>query len=135
MALHIIDKLRQKPKHVRDNIALGVAGTITSLVLVAWFVTSTDQLGEVVQSSKQGASAFSTFVSHAKNEVANVMESLPDKEELAAAASSSVQAQVPEQSTSQVEVAAEADSRAVVRIATTSVATSTARMATSSDSI
>jgi hypothetical protein len=135
MALNIIEKLRQKPKLVRDNIALGVAGSVTSLVLVAWFVTSTDKLVEVVETSKQGASAFSTFISHAKNEVSGVMETLPDKDELTEAASSSLQVQVSEQVTTQVVTPAEVDSRPVVRIATTSAATTSVATSTANDSI
>lgn len=135
MALNIIEKLRQKPKLVRDNIALGVAGSVTSLVLAAWFVTSTDQLVDVVQSSKQGASAFSTFISHAKEEVLGVMETLPDREELEKAASSSLQVQVSEQITNQVVTPVEIDSRAVVRIATTSASTSSVATSTTNDSI
>lgn len=131
MALHIIEKLRQKPKFVRDNIALAVAGSVTSLVLAAWFVTSTDQLSEVVQSSKQGASAFSTFIGHAKNEVSSVVDSLPDKEAFVEAASSTQQAQVEEPVSARVVIPVEADSRVEVRIATTAATTTS----TTSDSI
>ena len=35
-----VHSLRQKPLHVRENIALGVAGGITAIVAVGWFAAT-----------------------------------------------------------------------------------------------
>ena len=36
----VVHTLRQKPVHVRENIAVGVAGGITVIVTVLWFVAN-----------------------------------------------------------------------------------------------
>lgn len=35
--LEVVSTLREKPEHVRQNMALGVAGGITLMVAVGWF--------------------------------------------------------------------------------------------------
>src|SRR3990167_1328206 len=37
--LHHIKKLHAHPEHVREKIAIGIAATLTLIVLVAWFAT------------------------------------------------------------------------------------------------
>lgn len=36
----VVHSLRQKPQHVRENIAIGVSGGITLLVALGWFAAS-----------------------------------------------------------------------------------------------
>lgn len=127
MSQNIIQKLRQKPKGVRDNIAMSIAGVFTSLVLVVWFIGSTDKLGQVVESSKEGAGAFSTFIGHIKGEMASVADSLPDKEEFQKAASSTLQEQVSNQiessRNSQNRATSSIEKKSIVRIGTTTAST------------
>lgn len=134
MGQNLIEKLRQKPKSVRNNIAFGIASIFTAFILVVWFSVSTDQFGNIVAGSKSGAGAFSTFISHIKTDVAAVAESLPDNEEIKAAASSTLQEQVSKKISDDAQLRAERAStsatssvstKSAIRIATTSSSSST----------
>lgn len=75
-------KQRQKPKHVRDNIAFGFASAVTVVVLVGWLVIvpRADVFSTPVVTS-HGSKAFSTFFDTVKDQVAGTGSAVSDEEE------------------------------------------------------
>jgi len=72
-------KIRRKPKYVRDNIALGIAGTFTAAVFAVWFLnTPTEFLQKGAAVAEESPRAFSTFFQQIGKQFASVKESLPD---------------------------------------------------------
>jgi hypothetical protein len=72
-----LTKLRQKPKHVRDNIAFGVAGGITSIVALFLIVAvhGPKVVGEVSGGDNQ-PQLFETLIDQAKEQVAATKASM-----------------------------------------------------------
>lgn len=69
------NKLRKKPKHVRDNIAFGVAGGFTLTLAIAWFLIGFGNgptSPEVTSEEKNGA--FSTLFDQIQEQVATAKE-------------------------------------------------------------
>lgn len=87
----LIQKLRAKPKDAKNTIALSAAGVFTAFIFVVWLTTSTGQLSDVVDSTMQSAGAFSTFTDQIKERFDAVNEQIPDVDEFARVASSSLQ--------------------------------------------
>ncbi|NBD74163.1 hypothetical protein GVX82_03950 [Patescibacteria group bacterium] len=42
-----VDRLRERPEHHRQAIALGSAATITGIIALVWMVTMAQRLGDV----------------------------------------------------------------------------------------
>ncbi len=86
MLKSFIRKIRTKPKHVRDQYALGIAGTFTTLVALLWLFgapgTSLDD--DLITNSYEvdEKKPFGDFLDYAKDQIASVKESVPDIEEI-----------------------------------------------------
>ena len=78
MLKELILKARRKPKHVRDNIAFGIAGSITAAICLVWLVVMPGQLAKKTTSVNDDHKVFSTFFNQLKDQVAGVKESMPD---------------------------------------------------------
>ena len=73
-------KQRTKPKHVRDNIAFGFAGTVTAVALVGWLVLiPKDDIFKSNMTTDNSPEAFSTFFNQIKEQVAGVRESVKEQ--------------------------------------------------------
>ena len=73
-------KQRQKPKHVRDNIAFGFASGAALLVLVGWVVLiPKEDIFHSNVTAEQSPEAFSTFFDQIKEQVAGVRESITEQ--------------------------------------------------------
>lgn len=73
------NKLRKKPKHVRDNVAFSIAGGFTLMIALAWFFVGFDGLGgtpEVVTEEKP--EAFSTLINQIQEQVATARVGVSD---------------------------------------------------------
>ncbi len=79
-----LTKLRQKPKHVRDNIAFGIASGITSIValFLIFAVHGPKVVGEVSSSDNQ-PQLFQTLIDQAKEQVAATKASMKSQKEQA----------------------------------------------------
>lgn len=69
---------RKKPKHVRDNIAMVGASSVTAAIFVVWLFTAPGQLEKEQQKTAEQPQAFSTFFGQIKEQVASVRGSLPE---------------------------------------------------------
>lgn len=83
MLRHFIHAARRKPKAVRNNIALGVAGGVTTLVVGGWVLLQnqtpfTSVAGEI--SAQSGA--FSGLIGQLRDQAAAALEAVPSQEEL-----------------------------------------------------
>lgn len=79
MLRNLILKLRQKPKAVREKIALGAAGGITTMVMLGWIVlnnSASSTVDTILNEGQQAASMFSTLIGQI-NERANEMRPEP----------------------------------------------------------
>lgn len=78
MANHL-HELRKKPKHVRDNIAFGVAGGMTLMLAIGWFSLRGSSMPNPVKeiANDEATGAFSTFFSQVKEQAAAVKDSFP----------------------------------------------------------
>ncbi|MEN9922276.1 MAG: hypothetical protein RL097_553 [Candidatus Parcubacteria bacterium] len=78
MIKRILRNLRTKPKSVRNNIALGIAGTFTALVFSVWlyhFPNKISSLTEFSQSNKNKNTAeFTDFFGQVKDQIATLNE-------------------------------------------------------------
>ena len=73
-------KQRQKPKHVRDNIAFGFASGAALLVLVGWVVLiPKNDIFHSNVAADESPEAFSTFFDQIKEQVAGVRGSLDEQ--------------------------------------------------------
>jgi hypothetical protein len=81
MKLDWLTKHRQKPKHVRDNIAFTVSASFTGVLAVLWFLFgSQSQLFDSAARNKASSpEAFSTFWSQLTEQMSAARESLPDE--------------------------------------------------------
>lgn len=85
--IKLIQNLRRKPKAVRDNVALGVAGTVTTFVAFGWLVLGGIPFGSLdgtVAERESGTGAFSTIVSGVREQTAalgDVFNSLQEQTE------------------------------------------------------
>lgn len=70
-----VQKLRHKPKSVRDNIALGVAGSITAAILLAWVFVTPEKIGTVADSSEDRPGTFSLLFDRIKDQTASIADS------------------------------------------------------------
>jgi hypothetical protein len=78
MLKELILKARKKPKHVRDNIAFGIAGGFTAAICLVWLVVMPGRLAKETTSVNDNHKIFSTFFNQFKDQVASVKNSLPD---------------------------------------------------------
>lgn len=74
------NKLRKKPKHVRDNIAFSVAGGFTLTLAIAWFLVGFNPSANQNVSSGEGSTPFSTLFSQIQEQIASVKDSVPENE-------------------------------------------------------
>ncbi|MBP6924039.1 MAG: hypothetical protein KBC62_00160 [Candidatus Pacebacteria bacterium] len=73
------NKLRKKPKHVRDNVAFGVASGFTFMVAIAWFLVGfggESKSPEITTEETNGA--FSTLLKQIQEQVATVKEGVKE---------------------------------------------------------
>ena len=78
MLKELILKARKKPKHVRDNIAFAIAGSVSAAICLVWLVVMPGQLAKKATSVNDDHKVFSTFFNQFKDQVANVKKSLPE---------------------------------------------------------
>jgi hypothetical protein len=77
-----LTKLRQKPKHVRDNIAFGVASGVTAIVaLFLVFAVHGPTVVEEVANEDNSPRFFQTLVNQAKEQVAASRSSMNSVQE------------------------------------------------------
>jgi hypothetical protein len=57
---HHINRLKERPSHVRERVAVGVAGGITGLVALAWMVAMTTSGAFILAPSRVAESALGT---------------------------------------------------------------------------
>ena len=76
MIRRLINSLRRKPKAVRDNIALSVAGGATAVVALAWVLITPGNIATVVSDVDAAPGAFSTLFEQFRNQTAAVSDSL-----------------------------------------------------------
>ncbi len=128
-----LTKLRQKPKHVRDNIAFGIASGCTAVVaaFLVFAVHGPTVINDVAQ-EENSPQFFQTLTSQVKEQVAATRSSLeaqkPEKKEpqaTPAANGSGAPAPAVLIASSSIEVAS--TSERTVLIATTSVSTDDSR--------
>lgn len=78
MIKRLLRNIRQKPKAVRDNIALGIAGTFTAIVFSIWvyhFPSKIAALTDSTQSDKgEESPAFTDFFGEIKDQIATLNE-------------------------------------------------------------
>ncbi len=78
MIKRLLRNIRQKPKVVRDNIALGIAGMFTAIVFSIWvyhFPSKIAALTDSTQSDKgEGSPAFTDFFGEIKDQIATLNE-------------------------------------------------------------
>lgn len=69
--------IRRQPKAVRDNYALGIAGSFTSVVLLLWVVAFPDGgLLDAPEQEVEKLTPFSTLLSQSKEKLAEIKASL-----------------------------------------------------------
>lgn len=78
MPKDLLARLRQKPKHVKENIALGIAGGFTAIVAIVWLVTVPKSFIAGDEVKKEGPHAFSTLIDQMKEQLAGVKNALPE---------------------------------------------------------
>ncbi len=77
-----LSKLRQKPKHVRDNIAFGIASGITSIVaLFLIFAVHGPKVVGDVAGGENKPQLFETLIDQAKEQVAATKASIKSQKE------------------------------------------------------
>lgn len=74
------NKLRKKPKHVRDNIAFSIAGGFTLVLAIAWFLVGFNPSTNEDISSGEGSAPFATLLSQIQEQMASAKDSVPDEE-------------------------------------------------------
>jgi nicotinamide mononucleotide (NMN) deamidase PncC len=71
---------RKKPKYVRDNIAFVIAGSFTTVLLMAWLVFMPGKIiQEVAEKPAVNNGAFTTFIDQLKEQMAGVSEAVPEE--------------------------------------------------------
>ena len=69
--------IRRQPKSVRDNYALGIAGTFTSIVVLLWVVAfPAGGLLDAPEQQVEKLTPFATLISESKQGLASIRESL-----------------------------------------------------------
>ena len=76
-----IGSLRNKPKSVRDNVALSVAGGVTVLVVLGWLFVTPTTVTDVASEAKAQPSAFSTLFDQLRDQTAAVTDSFNEAKE------------------------------------------------------
>lgn len=115
--------MRQKPKPVRDNIALGIAGVFTALVFSVWLYQVPSQIHAVSTPTKDDdSSAFTELFSSMKDQLATVKESTTTSTSTEVAATTTLVWSDYANATGTIEYAPAAEG---VVVATTTVATTT----------
>lgn len=67
-----------QPKGVRNNYALGLAGTFTGIVALIWVVTKAGSVPLPVDAVENAPSAFSTLIKETKEQAAAAQNALRD---------------------------------------------------------
>lgn len=93
MLRRLIRNIRQKPKPVRDHIALGVAGIFTALIFTVWLYHTPAKFSSVAEDQKpaEDTSGFADLFGRMKDQWASVKESVPTEAEI----SSETEEQIP----------------------------------------
>ncbi len=72
-------KLRQKPRHVRQQVAFGVATVFTLIVSIFWVASLPDTVKGLSEVVPDGANAFSSFTNKINEEIQAAKESAVTK--------------------------------------------------------
>jgi hypothetical protein len=73
------NKLRKKPRHVRDNIAFSIAGGFTLTVALAWFFIGFTGFGGSTEiTAEEKPKAFSTLIDQIQDQVASAREGVSE---------------------------------------------------------
>ncbi len=76
------NKLRKKPKHVRDNIAFSIAGGFTLVTALAWFFIGFGAPAEEFNlAEEESPAAFSTLLDQIQEQVASAREGIAESKE------------------------------------------------------
>jgi hypothetical protein len=67
-------KLRQKPKHVRQQVSLGVAAAFTSVVAIFWLTSLPETVKVIGEATPAGANAFSSFTDKINEQIQSAKE-------------------------------------------------------------
>lgn len=80
MKLDWLTKHRQKPKHVRDNIAFTISASFTVVLAVVWFVFGSESklFDSVARREAASPRVFSTFWDQLSEQMASVKEAIPE---------------------------------------------------------
>ncbi len=70
MIKHLLKNIRKKPKAVRDNIAMGIAGTFTALVFSFWLYNVPEKFSAIQENDNE--SSFFSLFSNIKEQAAVV---------------------------------------------------------------
>ncbi len=62
-------KLRQKPRHVRQQVAFGVAIGFTSIVAMFWLTSVPDTVKTISNAAPEGVNAFSSFTDSVNKQI------------------------------------------------------------------
>lgn len=74
------NKLRKKPKHVRDNIAFSMAGGFTLILAVVWFMTGFNPSTNQEISSGEDSAPFATLLGQIQEQMASAKDSVSENE-------------------------------------------------------
>ena len=67
-------KLRQKPRHVRQQVSLGVAAAFTSMVAIFWLTSLPETVKVIGEVAPDGANAFSSFTDKINEQIQSAKE-------------------------------------------------------------
>ncbi len=67
-------KLRQKPRHVRQQVSLGVAAAFTSIVAIFWLTSLPETVKVISEATPAGANAFSSFTDKINEQIQSAKE-------------------------------------------------------------
>jgi len=74
---NIFQHIRRQPKSVRDNYALGIAGSFTSIILLLWIVDfPSEGLLDALTEETAKLTPFTTLISESKEKLAEIKASL-----------------------------------------------------------
>lgn len=74
MIKSLLIKLRQKPKHVRQQVSLGAATIFTAIVTIFWLTSIPDKFEGITESIPDGANAFSSFTDTLNEQIQSAKE-------------------------------------------------------------
>ncbi len=85
MGLKWLTKHRQKPKHIRDNIAFTISAAFTAVVALVWFMFGSESMlfNGNARDKAESPKVFSTFWDQLSEQVAGAKNAVPESEPVA----------------------------------------------------